>query len=200
MKTPQCQDASDRASALGENAAALLHRRCPGAYIHADTGEVRSCDCDCGCADHAHDSTVDGPLPVLSDPPAADGPTDGTEATKTARKRPQTGDGGRCECGCGAGVRSRFAPGHDAKLKSTLLREARAGDSAAWLEMRIRGWSRLVPDAKLPDSGVRVSAYLAQERMTADRKDSWLAGRVASRGGGPAEGTANQNPADAAPE
>lgn len=31
----------------------------------------------------------------------------------------------RCECGCGAEVKNRFKQGHDAKLKSQLLRTIR---------------------------------------------------------------------------
>jgi hypothetical protein len=44
-----------------------------------------------------------------------------------------------CGCGCGAAVRSEFLPGHDAKLRSRLLREARL-DEAATAELRRRGW------------------------------------------------------------
>ena len=44
-----------------------------------------------------------------------------------------------CECGCGAPVRRRFLPGHDAILKSRLLRAARAGDVAS-RELRRLGW------------------------------------------------------------
>ena len=44
-----------------------------------------------------------------------------------------------CECGCGEPVRRRFLPGHDAILKSRLVRQARAGD-AAWRELQRLGW------------------------------------------------------------
>jgi hypothetical protein len=46
---------------------------------------------------------------------------------------------GLCECGCGAAVAKRFLPGHDAKLKSRLLREARIGE-AARRELTRLGW------------------------------------------------------------
>jgi hypothetical protein len=36
-----------------------------------------------------------------------------------------------CECGCGAPVRRRFLPGHDAKLRSALLRAEASGKSAS---------------------------------------------------------------------
>jgi hypothetical protein len=46
-----------------------------------------------------------------------------------------------CECGCGRPVRRRFLPGHDAKLRSRLLNEARAG-LAARKELARLGWKR----------------------------------------------------------
>jgi predicted nuclease with RNAse H fold len=48
---------------------------------------------------------------------------------------------GSCECGCGAVVRARFVQGHDAKLKSRLLREAATGSDAS-ATLRKLGWSR----------------------------------------------------------
>jgi predicted nuclease with RNAse H fold len=45
-----------------------------------------------------------------------------------------------CGCGCGATVSRRFLPGHDAKLKSRLLREARSGDTVAEQHLRRLGW------------------------------------------------------------
>lgn len=44
-----------------------------------------------------------------------------------------------CECGCGAPVRRRFLPGHDARLKSALLRDLRAGE-AARRDLARLGW------------------------------------------------------------
>jgi len=46
-----------------------------------------------------------------------------------------------CECGCGRPVRRRFLPGHDAKLLSRLLAEARAGEDARKELIRL-GWTR----------------------------------------------------------
>jgi hypothetical protein len=46
-----------------------------------------------------------------------------------------------CECGCGQAVRRRFLPGHDARLRSRLLKEARAG-TAARRELARLGWTR----------------------------------------------------------
>lgn len=58
---------------------------------------------------------------------------------------------GRCECGCGAttnwrsdNTRSDYRPGHDSKLKSRLVRLARAGDTEALAQLRARGWERFL--------------------------------------------------------
>lgn len=45
-----------------------------------------------------------------------------------------------CECGCGGTTKSRFVPGHDAKMKSRLLNAMRAGDETAMDELINRGW------------------------------------------------------------
>ena len=45
-----------------------------------------------------------------------------------------------CGCGCGAMVRWRFLPGHDATLKSRLLRRQAEGDADASARMRELGW------------------------------------------------------------
>lgn len=56
-----------------------------------------------------------------------------------AGKRP----GRDCECGCGGQTRGgRFQPGHDAKLKGSLLRRAAGGETAAQEELRRRGWEK----------------------------------------------------------
>jgi hypothetical protein len=79
----------------------------------------------------------------------ADGPDPTAEGPREPRKRPQREQGTRpCECGCGAEVRSRFLPGHDAKLKSRLLREARSSDPIlrlpAKLDLERRGWLKFL--------------------------------------------------------
>lgn len=71
-------------------------------------------------------------------------PTNDSRERDRARKGPRTGFLTPCECGCGALVARRFAPGHDAKLKSRLHRELKSLDSeiriAAKLELERRGW------------------------------------------------------------
>ena len=42
-------------------------------------------------------------------------------------------------------VSRRFRPGHDAKLKSRLVKEARAGSEAAKENLREWGWERYIP-------------------------------------------------------
>ena len=44
-----------------------------------------------------------------------------------------------CGCGCGATVRREFLPGHDAKLRSRLLAQAKLSDDAN-MELRRRNW------------------------------------------------------------
>jgi len=48
-----------------------------------------------------------------------------------------------CGCGCGAPVRRRYLPGHDAKHKSMLLAQMRAGNGSAADELQRLGWDRI---------------------------------------------------------
>jgi hypothetical protein len=48
-----------------------------------------------------------------------------------------------CGCGCGAPARRRYLPGHDAKHKSRLLAEMRAGSAPAAEELHRLGWARI---------------------------------------------------------
>lgn len=54
----------------------------------------------------------------------------------------------RCECGCGVIVKSKFAQGHDSKLKSSLLKDWDGGTAEAGDELVKRGWKS---DAELAD-------------------------------------------------
>lgn len=49
-----------------------------------------------------------------------------------------------CGCGCGAPVSRRFKPGHDAKLKSVLLKAAREGDQSALRQLERHGWTKFL--------------------------------------------------------
>lgn len=56
-------------------------------------------------------------------------------------KRPQVNvSGAACGCGCGAPVRRRDLPGHDAKHRSKLLAETRAGNAIPAAELQRLGW------------------------------------------------------------
>ncbi len=62
----------------------------------------------------------------------------------------------RCECGCGGATRGgRFQPGHDARLKSQILRAIRNADApaaervAAMDRMHLLGWAKFVREADI---------------------------------------------------
>lgn len=71
-----------------------------------------------------------------------------------------------CLCGCGAPVRRRFLPGHDAKLKSRLLRHRDAGDRDAARRLRELGWDR--PEVRLPGADRSAAATNAELHTQAD--------------------------------
>lgn len=51
----------------------------------------------------------------------------------------------QCECGCGEITNGgRFRPGHDAKLKSRLIKEALAGGKRAVAKLEALGWTRFL--------------------------------------------------------
>lgn len=74
------------------------------------------------------------PVPRLEERYRRCAPPDGDIRPAAASPAPRL-----CECGCGEPVRRRFLPGHDAKLKSRLLLQARAGERARRELMRL-GW------------------------------------------------------------
>lgn len=98
------------------------------------------------------------------------------EERKAESTKPHTAKrkGGRCEhCGkLTAG--GRFAPGHDAKLKSELTADCHA-DIEALAELIVRGWphNHVMPD----------DLELAGQIATADDMEVWFAARVAARAG-----------------
>ncbi len=50
-----------------------------------------------------------------------------------------------CLCGCGGSTKGgRFLPGHDAKLKKTLVAGARAGKKRAVNKLAKLGWSKFI--------------------------------------------------------
>lgn len=68
----------------------------------------------------------------------AEGPWDGVRGAAVQR---QIGSVlSECLCGCGTPVRRRFAPGHDAKLKSRLRADMAKGNTAARARLVELGW------------------------------------------------------------
>lgn len=121
MKTEDCELATSEHVALNRGTTELLHRNCPGAF-QDPKGEVHRCDCEC------HGSTPT-PSMHLVNLPVRTMPVSRPEPAPAHQDRPapRTAGGRVCECECGEPVSptARFRPGHDAKLKSRLLGEAR---------------------------------------------------------------------------
>lgn len=80
------------------------------------------------------------PGPVLPGLTTPLRPTGQSPAAVTRPVRTASTGGGLCGCGCGAEVARRFRPGHDAKLKSALLRAWRDGDPQAGRRLDELGW------------------------------------------------------------
>ena len=75
---------------------------------------------------------------------------------KTAKTTKDAVELKRCACGCNAVVKNQFAQGHDAKLKSRLLRAFDRGSKDAGEDLVHRGW--------------RTAAELAERRARAEAK------------------------------
>ena len=78
-----------------------------------------------------------GRIPAARDPDEAIARGSGLHAS---RQPPTDESGHACACGCGAPARRRYLPGHDAKHRSRLLAEMRAGSVAAAEELQRLGW------------------------------------------------------------
>lgn len=144
MKTDDCDLATSRHVALNKGTIELLHRTCPGAFQDL-TGEVHRCDCEC----HGSTPTLSMHLVTL---PVRTMPVSRPEPAPADRDRPQprTAGGQACECGCGEPVSptARFRSGHDAKLKSRLVADARGGINPSADRARERlhklGWDHFI--------------------------------------------------------
>ncbi|BCZ24053.1 hypothetical protein MTY59_39080 [Mycobacterium senriense] len=78
----------------------------------------------------------------------------GRSRTRTGSVNGTPGSPSRlCGCGCGVPVSRHFLPGHDAKLTSRLLRDARLGDTAAEQQLSQFGW--LARDPADPPTSLR---------------------------------------------
>lgn len=175
MITRACAGAEERRAAVGDLAAHALHRACPGAYRTGDEGRLGFCECDCH-ARHAQrgfapptEADFEGvALPVLDLPKAASAP--GPVSKRNVRP-PR----GRCEH-CGIPCRSRFAVGHDAKLKGELIRRGKANDPFALAELHLRGWRRI----EQPRTAIERSALELAEREGWDLVERAVERRLAS--------------------
>lgn len=64
------------------------------------------------------------------------GLTDAPKAAKVKVAKPEN----KCLCGCGTATKSRFAMGHDSKLKSRLINASLDGDKKATIQIQQLGW------------------------------------------------------------
>jgi hypothetical protein len=109
-----------------------------------------------------------GRMPITRyarDDEAASGRRSGLHAV---RRPPVEETGHACGCGCGAPVRRRYLPGHDAKHRSRLLAEMRAGSGPAADELQRLRWGQ-IPDAKRAIGrvpGWRFRSQLGTQRVT----------------------------------
>jgi predicted nuclease with RNAse H fold len=94
-----------------------------------------------------HWSTVGDPDEGVILLPVAQLPAPRTHAIRLPRmvrpSRPEatvSTSANTCLCGCGVVVRRRFLPGHDAKLKSRLIRLSLQGDAEAMSRLEALGW------------------------------------------------------------
>jgi hypothetical protein len=133
------------------------HRRCTGAWPRPD-GALVTCPCprhagEYRCRICRHDHTNpdeydpwgrqcvdhDACATRISRAQASNPVAKELREATAAPRRP----GRDCECACGGTTRGgRFLPGHDAKLKGRLLRQAADGDQGARDELRRRGWEK----------------------------------------------------------
>lgn len=132
------------------------HRRCAGAYAQPGGGLV-ICPCErhtgeLRCRLCRHDHTDPGDYDMAgrqcADHDSCARRISGTRTRNPAVKEAraavaQRASAPQCECGCGGVTKGgKFQPGHDAKLKSSLLRRAAGGDETAQEELRRRRWEK----------------------------------------------------------
>lgn len=179
-----------------------IHTHCPGAIENGARGRLWVCPCGCKPLACIKCHSTEGVSPETwkcTDADAceaavarriASNPTLQVirEITARARERVAQEKGiartaepasavfrpgaGKCECGCGASTGSRFAMGHDARLRSQLAKAYRGvpehslpGDRNAGLELAARGgiWAKQAPDVEAPaDPDAFVAARVAE--------------------------------------
>lgn len=136
-----CHTATHPAVTITPEGVDKFHALCPGMCIEVPS-RVVTCECECHAAGHQYDPTEAIAREVVL-PPAVTvlvGEPGGAEKDhREGRVGPRAAPSGRCEH-CGAPTGGRFAPGHDAKLKSDLWKGAAAGSYKDYAELVLRGW------------------------------------------------------------
>lgn len=88
------------------------------------------------------------------------------------RKKSEGNENSQCECGCGEITNGgRFRPGHDAKLKSRLIKEALAGGKRAAAKLEALGWTRFLETKR---------RLLAQKEAKAAKRKATAGEKVAA--------------------
>lgn len=147
MKTHDCSLACNDSIAITNDMRDRLHMRCPGAYRTSASGALGWCDCLC----HDDQTRDEGAMRSMELPLISEGAVYGHSPSPGEKDRPEAlvapprpATGRQCGCGCGSPVARRFLPGHDAKLKSRLVKEARSGSKAARENLREHGWEHFI--------------------------------------------------------
>lgn len=93
--------------------------------------------------------------------------------TKKAKKvRTKATGSNPCQCGCGALVAKRFKAGHDAKLKSALIRSAMLGDDPdAEKELARLGWTKFLDKARASSARRSAPKNVQRQQTAADRQE-----------------------------
>lgn len=169
MKTPSCVAADDSVVQVSDGTRQRLHGRCPGAYRSPD-GEAHACSCECHGGAGVPQDHESASLPTLA-PVGPDARGEGLEAERRPKRAPESTN--RCAC-CGRPCKSRFLPGHDAKLKSRLYAAAKQGDAYAWAELALRGWSRLGKISEVERQTREEGESIATNVVGRGRAESWI--------------------------
>jgi hypothetical protein len=132
-----CALASNQGIAMTLDGRNKLHDGCTGLCVL----DLKTETCECPCHEGAS-RLKRAALGAKSETPLPAGVTvSGGDPVAAAQDttRTRAAANGRCEH-CGAATGGRFAPGHDAKLKAQLWKEALEGSYKSYAEMYIRGW------------------------------------------------------------
>jgi hypothetical protein len=154
-----CFTAEHPAVALSDEGRKRFHSICKGACLGA-RGELHICRCE--CHENAEEEAAEALGRDALLPPAVSvspgDPVGGHKDPPGGHVRPN----GRCEH-CGAPTGGRFAPGHDAKLKSDLWKGASGGNYKDYAELVLRGWVEKTKSDRLPVTVIVDGENFAQQ-------------------------------------